>query len=151
MFQVSTLRGLLDIKLSTYYRALVFMWFPILIRALLRRCSPEGGCRKIQTALLQRNGSGRADGGRGGNTCSVALFRVRSSSGIPNAAAARGRFNRRLLGRIQTTSNAFPRWLLNKYKQRGGAGRFIMITGPVLSSSTCAIQRFLTHLSISLP
>lgn len=53
----------------------------------------------------------------GGNTCSVALFRIRSSSGIPNVAAAWDYWNRRSLGRIQTMSNGFPRWLLNKYKQ----------------------------------
>lgn len=59
---------------------------------------------KFKQLCNEETGSGLMEGG---NTRSVAPFRVRSSSGIPNAAAARDCFNRRLLGRIQTMS----KWL----------------------------------------
>ena len=88
--------------------------------ALLRRSFPltRGRVHKNSNSFVIKKWERTCGLREGGNTRSVALFRVRSSSGIPNVVAARDYFNRRLLGRIQTMSNGSARWLLNKHKQK---------------------------------
>lgn len=121
---VSTFNALWVVRhQATYYCALVSIWFPVLIRAPRRSFLPTGGrVHKNSNGFVTKKRERTCGLRERGNTCSVALFHVRSSLGIPNVAARRDYFNRRLLSRIQTMSNSFPRWLLNKYKREGEGG-----------------------------
>ena len=117
-FQVLTLHGLWDIKLSTYRCALVFVWFPVLIRTPPPRVPPHPRERAQQFKQLCNKEMGsdvRTEGGE--ETLALLLCSVRAH---PQAYQTR-RLQETVLAdnrlvEYKLSRNSLPRWLLNKYK-----------------------------------